>query len=117
MATISQVDIGTIADDGTGDALRVAFNKINQSLVSINNELASLSFLTQADIMRVAINVACDGSDTQIIPYTSAFVSNAAINIIDFQGIGIGLVSQDANGFTISSLSSGVFHYIAIKTI
>lgn len=113
MATISLVDIGAVADDGTGDALRVAFNKINQSLQSINNELGSLSFLSASDLIRSAINVNCDGTTSQQINYTSAFTANAAINIIDFEGIGIELVSQDANGFVISSLSSGQFHYIA----
>ena len=41
------INIGTNQDDGTGDLLRVAFNKVNENFTEIYNELggASLSSL------------------------------------------------------------------------
>lgn len=42
MATLDPVDIGSAANDGTGDPLRTAFNKLNSNDAAINAELATL---------------------------------------------------------------------------
>ena len=37
---IQEINIGNLVNDGTGDDLRTAFDKVNQNFTSLNNELA-----------------------------------------------------------------------------
>jgi hypothetical protein len=39
MATISTINIGNIVNDGTGDDLRTAFQKVNANFATLNNDL------------------------------------------------------------------------------
>ena len=43
MAELDLVNIGSQANDGTGDPLRTAFDKVNRNLEAINDELAEVA--------------------------------------------------------------------------
>jgi len=70
--------------------------------------------LTAASLTRSRLSVACTGTVGQVIAFSSEFVSAYALQIIDFDGIGIEVTAQDQDGFTITSLSAGNFGYIAL---
>ncbi len=55
MATLNQINIGSVADDDTGDPLRSAFDKSNQSDTAINAELVAL--LTASGLVSGAVNL------------------------------------------------------------
>ena len=57
MATINPVNIGTTPDDGTGDPLRSAFNKINGNEASLNSDISTRQV---APNNRVVINQLSD---------------------------------------------------------
>ena len=68
-------------------------------------------------VMRTKLVETCNGTAGQVIAFSSIFVSTYALQIIDYDGIGITSSAQDENGFTIESLSAGNFGYIALIEI
>lgn len=77
-----------------------------------------VQFLALKDNQRANGNVTV-ASGTNIIQFKTAGVNtpfpNAdySLNIYDSSGLGIGVISQDKNGFTIEVINSGAFNYIA----
>lgn len=116
------IAIGTSPNDGTGDTLRDAYDKCNDNFTELYNDVAALGApLTLADFLRSKVDETCDGSNGQVIAFSSAMPStDFVVKIIDYQGIGIeqdftgGNPVQTVNGFTINSLVSGEFSYIAL---
>lgn len=110
------INIGTNANDGTGDPLRTAFDKTNDNFVELYEEISNIEGeqVTSSSLIRSKINETCDGTEGQVISFDATFVTNYVISIIDKNGKGIEVTAQDQNGFTITSLSSGTFDYIAI---
>ncbi|MEL6364308.1 MAG: hypothetical protein AAFR11_05660 [Pseudomonadota bacterium] len=62
MATITLVNVGSSANDGTGDPLRAAFQNINASLTSLNTDKIEASALTPYVLSSSLATVATSGS-------------------------------------------------------
>jgi hypothetical protein len=109
------INIGLAANDNTGDPIRTAFDKSNDNFTELYADVATLqgSQVVATDLIRAQHNIACTGSVGQVIAFSTQFVTDYAITIIDFSGIGIQVTAQDEDGFTITSLSAGNFSYIA----
>lgn len=110
------INIGLSPNDNTGDPIRTAFDKSNDNFTELYAYVATLqgSQVAATDIIRAQHNIACDGTVGQVIPFSSQFVTDYAITIIDFEGIGIEVTAQDEDGFTITSIApGGFFSYIA----
>lgn len=110
------INIGTNPNDGSGDPLRTAFDKSNDNFTELYGLVADLSAeaITATSLTRSKLTQVCSGSVGQVIAFSSPFVTTYALQIIDYQGIGISVTAQDENGFTITSLSAGNFGYIAL---
>ena len=116
------INIGTAANDGSGDPLRDAFDKCNDNFTELYNDVAALGApLELADFLRSKVDETCDGSNEQVIAFSSPMPStDFVVKIIDYQGVGVeqdftgGNPVQTVNGFTINSLSAGEFSYIAL---
>jgi len=108
--------VGTAANDGSGDKLRNAYIKCNNNFTELYGDVATLtgSILTVASILRAQLAESCSGTTDEVIAFSSQFVSTYALEIIDYAGIGIEVTAQDQDGFTITSLASGSFGYIAL---
>lgn len=111
-----EINIGVAANDGSGDPLRTAYNKINDNFTENYNSIAALegSALTAASLVRSKLSESCNGGAGQVIAFSAQFVTTFALQIIDYDGIGIEVTAQDQDGFTITSLSAGNFGYIAL---
>lgn len=71
---------------------------------------AQLATIASGADYRRNMAVSANGSEGQTISYTSTFV-NVRPAIFDYNGLGIQVTSFDADGFTITSLTSGNFGY------
>ena len=113
------INLGTSANDGTGDGIRTGGDKINDNFTELYDDVALLQAtqITAESITRTQLAETCDGTIGQTFTFSSQFVSVYAIQIIDYNGIGIEVTAQDQDGFTITSLSSGTFGYIALVEI
>lgn len=113
------INIGVAANDGSGDPFRIAFDKCNDNFTEVYDDIESIeaSIITAESILRSKLTETCDGTSSQIISFSSQFVSVYALQIIDYEGIGITVLTQDEDGFTIESLSAGNFGYIALVEI
>ena len=111
-----EINIGNAANDGSGDPIRTAFDKVNDNFTEVYDDIAAIeaSAITAATLVRSQLSVACDGTVGQVIPFSSQFVNVYALQIIDYNAIGIEVTAQDQDGFTITSLSAGTFGYIAL---
>lgn len=114
--TFTTAAMGNAANDGSGNKLRVGGLKIAADLSELYGKVATLeaNTLTVADLVRSKLSASCNGSAGQVIAFSSQFVTDYALAIIDYNGIGISVTAQDENGFTITSLSAGDFGYIAL---
>lgn len=96
MANISTINIGNLVNDGTGDDLRTAFNKVNQNFASLNNAIT----VTAANIGQTGVGLYKDkngsvlefknlvpGNNIQLVSTDNSIVINnaasAAFNKID----------------------------------
>ena len=119
------IDLGTVANDGSGSHFRVGADMINDNFTELYIDVAALqaAAVTAADIIRSKFDESCNGGNDQVISFSSQFVSNHTVSIIDYQGRGIeqkkvaGVPVQDADGFTINSLSAGAFGWLAVPEI
>jgi hypothetical protein len=88
---ISQIDIGSIANDGTGDDLRTAFQKINENFVELE---------TSIDASTTADNV---GTGTGLFKRKS-------VNTLEFKSLAVDdklSIAEDGNTITISTNFAG----------
>jgi hypothetical protein len=113
------IGIGSAANDGSGDPLRVAFDKCNDNFDEVYADIAALQAggITADAILRSKLSEACNGAPGQVIAFSSQFVTTYALSIIDYDEIGIEVTAQDEDGFTITSLSAGNFGYIALVEV
>lgn len=113
------INIGNAPNDASGDTLRVAFDKSNDNFSELYGVVQDIeaNMLTAASIMRSKKTVACNGTVGQVISFSSQFVTNYALQIDDYEGIGIEVTFQNENGFVITSLSAGNFGYLAFIEI
>lgn len=99
------INIGAAPDDGSGDPLRTAFDKVNDNF----SELYGL-VRAQGAVPVVA--------GVQIISFSTALASaDFSLIIFDINGIGININGQFPTGFAIEALGAGVINYIAILNI
>jgi len=110
------VNIGVSANDGSGDPLRTAFDKLNDNDTELYADVAALqaATLTADSIMRTALVETCNGAPAEVHVFSAQFVGTYALAILDYEGIGIEVTAQDLDGFTTTSLSAGNFGYIAL---
>jgi hypothetical protein len=110
------VNIGVSSNDGSGDKLRVAFDKLNNNSDELYTRVQALETggITASSLVRSAINIAATGAANQVIAFSSQFVGSYALQIIDYEGLGIEIKALDENGFTITPGSAGNFGYIAL---
>lgn len=110
------INIGVTANDGSGDPLRTAFNICNDNFTELYEAIAALQggITGVSDFARVVSSEACSGTADEVIAFGTQFVETYTLTIIDFEGLGIEVTSQDEDGFTITSLTAGNFAYVAI---
>jgi hypothetical protein len=110
------IGIGSAANDGSGDPLRTAFDKINDNFTEVYDDISTIegAAVTAASLVRSKLVESCNGGAAQVIAFSAVFVTVYALQIIDYDGIGIEVIAQDQDGFTITSLSAGSFGYIAL---
>lgn len=107
------INIGTAANDGTGDPLRTAFDKCNNNFTEVYALIAALEAAgTFETVARRNDNESCNGAAGQVITYSSTLTNAGKPIIDDFEGIGIEVTAFDNDGFTITSLASGNFGYL-----
>lgn len=108
--------MGTAANDGSGNPIRDGGLKIAADLEELYTDVAALQAgsLTAANIMRTKLTEAATGTEDQVITFGAQFVTTYALEIIDYNGLGIEVTAQDEDGFTITSLTAGNFGYIAL---
>jgi len=59
----------------------------------------------------------CDGTEDQVITYSTPLNDPVRPVIDDYQGKGIEITAFDENGFTITSLGSGSFGYLVMPDV
>ena len=108
------INIGTAANDGTGDTLRDSYDKCNDNFDELYTSKTSLE-ATQTEFdnsYRCQIDVAVT-TGSQTINYSSAFTdTNYLLEISDPLGL-LTLVSKTNSGFTITSSGNGTMSYKA----
>ena len=108
------INIGLAANDGSGDPLRTAFDKANDNFDELYAAVAALTPLTAADLFRSKLSQAVIAGTGKVIAFSSQFVTTYAIQLIDYDELGIEVTAQDEDGFTVTALTSGNFGYIAL---
>jgi len=113
------INLGNSPNDGSGTPLRGAYTICNENFTEVYTAIQTLSSsgMTAAQVLRAKALVACTASAGQVITFSAAFHFPYALNIIDFEGLGIQVTANDANGFTITALTAGNFGYLAILEV
>lgn len=107
------INIGTAANDGTGDPLRDAFDKCNDNFTELYAAVVALQAASAfEDVARSNDAETCNGTVGQVITYSTPLTNAQSPIIVDKSGIGIEVTAFDDNGFTITSLSAGTFGYL-----
>lgn len=139
---IHTVNVGTAANDGTGDTVRTAFSKINTNLLVISNSIVSIvsggaavtnTVVTSGATPAVnALAVYTGASTTNLGPSNVTISTNTGINGITFQSTGdtnktltleahplmttnvevVGFAYPPPDGATLGVLSSGGKTYL-----
>jgi hypothetical protein len=114
--TFTSAVMGVAANDGSGNAIRTGGLKIATDLTELYAAIATINgaMVSASDLCRSKLTVAATGAPGQVVAFSSQFVGTYALQIIDYDGIGVEVTAQDADGFTVTSLSTGNFGYIAI---
>lgn len=110
------INIGSAANDGSGDPLRDAYDKCNDNFTEVYDDILAIqgSMPTTTGMFRSAGSESCAGTVGEVIAFSLQFASVYTLIIMDYQGIGIEVTAQDLDGFTITSLAAGAFGYLAI---
>jgi len=109
------INIGTSANDGSGDPLRTAFDKSNDNFDELYASKSSLE-ATQDEFdnsYRCAINVAVTTGSNDIDFSSSFGDANYRLQIDDPLGIISSLDSNDVDGFTVTASGNGTISYLA----
>lgn len=91
--SLTDVNIGTTANDGTGDGLRTAFGKVNANNTLIENAFATVSTTTE---MRDEINDSIDALKTNAVALSS-----------------LAFMQADSNSYGGAMTYNGVVNYVA----
>ena len=107
MATIQSINIGTSANDNTGDTLRNAFDKTNQNNTALNNDLALKAVQTST---QTALDLKAPLASPTITG-TLTTVNDAVINGVKV-GRGAGNITSNTavGGATLTANTSGVYN-------
>jgi hypothetical protein len=116
--TFTTAAMGTAANDGSGNKLRVGGLKIAVDLTELFARVTALEAggIMVTSILRHDSSVACNGSSGQVITYSTPF-SNVKPIIDDYEGRGIEITAYNANGFTITSIEAGNFGYVTLAEL
>lgn len=109
------INIGVAANDGSGDPLRTAYDKINDNFDELYTDVQALQAgsITLASIIRGESGVAYTGPGAESIVFASAFVTDYIIYVDS--GVGYEITNKDQNGFDIEFLENGItFGYMAV---
>ena len=114
--TFTAAVMGNAANDGSGNKLRAGGLKIATDLAELYAAIQALQSgtITVSSFVRSQKEVTATGAANQVIPFTSQFVIGYTLYIIDTLGLGIDVVAQDEDGFTITPVTGGNFGYVAI---
>lgn len=117
--TFLAASMGIAANDGSGDKIRVGGLKIVADLTDLFARVVVLEngSIASSSLIRAKYNEAMTAPAGELIAFSSQFVNDYVLNIIDQNGLGIEVTAQDADGFTITAGSAGLFSYIAIVEI
>jgi hypothetical protein len=111
------IGIGTSANDGSGDPLRTAFDKVNDNFDEVYADIAALTggIITAVDIMRVGVAIATGAIDERF-DYTTPFTATCRIVpfVISTNDCGISNIVPDSTGFDFDSANAGTFGFIAL---
>ena len=107
MATIQTINIGTSANDNTGDTLRNAFDKTNQNNTALNNDLALKAVQTTT---QTALDLKAPLASPTITG-TLTTVNDSVINGVKV-GKGAGNITSNTavGGATLTANTSGVYN-------
>lgn len=109
------INIGITANDGSGDSLRVAYDKSNDNFNELYTDVQALQSgsITLGSIIRgeSGLTYTSPGADT--ITFSSAFVTDYEI-LINSEGVGYETSNEDENGFDIEFLESCTYSYVCI---
>lgn len=116
--TFTAAAMGNSANDNSGNELRVGGLKIAADLTELYEAIAALTAdpITASSILRAG-SATANGSVGQVIAYSSAFDANSVVGVIDNNALGVQVTANDADGFTITSLTAGDFIYFALIKI
>lgn len=106
---IETVNIGNLVNDGLGDDLRTAFQKVNNSLLSLNSELV-LSGRSLGDGAAVYKRKSDASGNETIVPEASS----DRLEFRSIKGSANISVTENTNDITISSPLQNVFTKIAV---
>ena len=115
---IEDINIGNSPNDGTGDKLRAAFEKVNNNTNDLDTRVQNLSGsqITAQDILRSGTATAT-GAQGERVNFSSEFTTDAQLIITDVNGIGIQVTAVDANGFNYDSINAGSFGWTALINV
>lgn len=109
---IETVNIGNLVNDGLGDDLRTAFQKVNNSLLSLNSELV-LSGRSLGDGAAVYKRKSNAIGDETITPESGS----DRLEFRSIKGSSNVSITENANDITISSPLQNVFTKIAVPEV
>lgn len=109
------INIGNAPNDGSGDKLRDAFNKINANFLELYTSVEALQAqeVSTLSFMRLG-HANATGTVGQVITFSEEFATGYEIFISDPNNCVIAVTATSATGFTITSLQEGEFSYLAI---
>ena len=118
MATLNPIDIGTVANDNTGNFARDAFNKSNLNDQALNDDIGiNTNALAR---IKTATTATLSASASTDITFSTAFASNdysLVLSGVDANGftVPLRLVSKSTTKFTVEIFQDTIITYIAIK--
>jgi hypothetical protein len=107
MATWTNVGVGTSANDGTGDTLRAAFQKVNTFLSAIRNGTTTNDSATAGDIGEYQSASLASGSAASITTAVVANITSVSLTAGDWDVEGVVAFNGGATT-TVSYLSAAV---------
>ncbi len=109
------INIGTVANDGSGDTIRVGGDKINDNFTELYafKQAIEADPVTASLLFRRKSNVACTATAGQTITYTSELINAGRPMLDDYEGLGIEITNNEYSdtGFKLTASTAGTFGY------